>query len=113
MKEIKAIIRMSKLQETKKVLEDAGFTPLTVLPVFGRGRQKGFIREPMGKPKNTRFIPKRMILMVVNDEDLDRVKELVINSNRTGNPGDGKIFVSDISEAIRIRTLEKGETSIT
>jgi nitrogen regulatory protein PII len=112
MKEIKAIIRMSKLQETKKALEDAGFIAITVLPVFGRGRQKGFVREPVGNPTNTRFIPKRMILMVVKDEDLDRALDLIINNNRTGNPGDGKIFVNDISEAIRIRTLEKGETSI-
>ena len=112
MKEIRAIIRMSRLQATKKALEDAGFTPLTVLPVFGRGRQKGFIHEPMENSQNTRFIPKRMILIVVKDGDLERVVELIIHSNRTGNPGDGKIFINDISEAIRIRTLEKGETSI-
>ncbi len=118
MKEVVAIIRMNKLQKTKAALADEGFPAFTVFPVLGRGRQRGFLHEythpiPAEKePTAKRFIPKRMIIMAVKDKDVDKVVEIIMAINRTGNPGDGKVFIGDVKEAVRIRTQEKGEEAI-
>lgn len=118
MKEVVAIVRMNKIQKTKAALADEGFPAFTVFPVLGRGRQKGFLHEythpiPVEKePTTKRFIPKRMLMLTVRDEDADKVVEAIMAVNRTGNPGDGKVFVGDVKEAVRIRTQEKGEEAI-
>ncbi|AKB17678.1 MULTISPECIES: P-II family nitrogen regulator [unclassified Methanosarcina] len=120
MKEITAIIRMNKVQKTKNALLGCGFPSFTVRRVMGRGKQKGLCFEfnpPLPDPEKEaetciRFIPKRMLTIVVDDENVSEVVQKIIEVNQTGNAGDGKIFVSNITEAIRIRTGESGEATI-
>ncbi len=120
MKEITAIIRMNKVQKTKDVLLECGFPSFTVRRVMGRGKQRGLCYEfnpPLPNPEKEaetciRFIPKRMFTIVVDDENVNEVVQKIIEVNQTGNAGDGKIFVSDITEAIRIRTGESGEATV-
>lgn len=122
MKEIIAIIRMNKIQRTKDALLDAGHPALNVAKVLGRGKQKGLCYEfdpPLPKNEETkasdtciRFIPKRMLTMVVNDESVPEVVSTIIKANQTGHAGDGKIFVSPVNEAVRIRTGESRTIAI-
>jgi nitrogen regulatory protein PII 2 len=120
MKEITAIIRMNKVQKTKDVLLECGFPSFTVRRVMGRGKQRGLCFEfnpPLPDPEKEaetciRFIPKRMFTIVVDDENVNEVVRKIIEVNQTGNVGDGKIFVSNITEAIRIRTGESGEATV-
>ena len=121
MKEIMAIIRMNKVQKTKDALLECGFPSFTVRRVMGRGKQKGLCFEfdpPLPDPEKNeagnciRFIPKRMFTIVVDDASVDYVVKKIIEVNQTGHVGDGKIFVSNISEALRIRTGEAGEATV-
>lgn len=120
MKEITAIIRMNKVQKTKDVLLECGFPSFTVRRVMGRGKQRGLCFEfnpPLPNPEKEaetciRFIPKRMFTIVVDDENVNEVVQKIIEVNQTGNVGDGKIFVSSVTEAIRIRTGERGEATV-
>jgi len=119
-KEITAIIRMNKVQKTKDVLLECGFPSFTVRRVMGRGKQRGLCFEfnpPLPDPEKEaetciRFIPKRMLTIVVDDENVNEVVQKIIEVNQTGHPGDGKIFVSNISDAYRIRTGESGEATV-
>jgi len=120
MKEITAIIRMNKVQKTKDVLLECGFPSFTVRRVMGRGKQRGLCFEfnpPLPDPEKEaetciRFIPKRMFTIVVDDENVNEVVQKIIEVNQTGNVGDGKIFVSGVTEAIRMRTGESGEATV-
>jgi nitrogen regulatory protein PII 2 len=121
MKEITAIIRMNKVQKTKDALLECGFPSFTVRRVMGRGKQKGLCFEfnpPLpdqeSKENETciRFIPKRMFTVIVDDSSVNEVVQKIIEVNQTGHVGDGKIFVSNISEALRIRTGENGEATV-
>ena len=121
MKEITAIIRMNKVQKTKDALLGCGFPSFTVRRAMGRGKQKGLCFEfdpPLPDPEKNeagnciRFIPKRMFTIVVDDASANEVVQKIIEVNQTGHVGDGKIFVSNISEALRIRTGESGEATV-
>ncbi len=119
MKEIIAIIRMNAIQKTKRALADAGFPSLTVKRVFGRGKQKGLhlfpptsVNPEDRKGNGMKYIPKRMLTMVVPDEKVEEIIRIIMKTNRTGMIGDGKIFVCPIKDAIRIRTGERGEEAI-
>lgn len=120
MKEITAIIRMNKIQPTKEALLDAGYPSITASKVLGRGRQKGLtdeftpslITEELLEQTPVRFIPKRMITLVVEDKCCQKVVDLIIEANWTGNIGDGKIFVSPVDEAVRVRTGETGDEAL-
>ena len=124
MKEVLAIIRRHNLQETKAGLLGIGIPALTMVSVEGRGKQKGlpgwnYELDPTLtelEEKNTgvsmRFIPKRMISAVVEDDDVPRVVETIIRTNQTGHIGDGKIFVCPVDDAVRVRTGENGEQAI-
>jgi nitrogen regulatory protein PII 2 len=120
MKEIMAIIRMNKVQKTKEVLLECGFPSFTVRRVMGRGKQKGLCFEfdpplpdpDMEKEARVNFISKRMFTIIVDDKSAREVIQKIIEVNQTGHVGDGKIFVSDIGEAIRIRTGESGEPTV-
>ncbi len=124
MKEVIAIIRRHNLQETKAGLLGIGIPALTMVSVEGRGKQKGhpgwnYELDPALMEideKNTdvslRFIPKRMIYTVVEDEDVPKVVETIIRTNQSGHIGDGKIFVCPVDDAIRVRTGEGGEQAI-
>lgn len=127
MKEIMAIIRMNKIGETKKAFSEAGFPSITCRKVLGRGKKKVNFKlidelidgQPIAKPdvlesisENHRFISKRLLTMVVDDEDYKEVVDIIIKVNQTGSMGDGKIFVSSIGNAIRVRTDETGIAAI-
>jgi len=124
MKEVIAIIRRHRLQETKAGLLGIGIPALTMVSVEGRGKQKGlpgwnYELDPTlteVEEKNTgvsmRFIPKRMIYAVVEDEDVPKVVETIIRTNQSGHIGDGKIFVCPVEESVRVRTGESGEQAI-
>jgi len=119
MKEIIAIVRMNKIQKTKDALVEIGCPSMTVNKVLGRGKQKGLrlLRQEID-PEDVRwetkmkYIPKRMISIIEEDNMVDRVVRTIMEVNRTGEIGDGRIFVCPIDDAIRIRTGERGEEAI-
>lgn len=127
MKEVMAIIRMEKINKTKKALSLEGFDSMNCRKVFGRGAKKVnyelvnqlLAGEEIKSPtiaesvsEGHRLVPKRLLSLVVNDDQLEKVIKTLINVNKSGNPGDGKIFVLDILETIRVRTGETGEEAI-
>ena len=108
MKKIEAIIKPFKLDEVKEALQEIGVQGLSVIEAKGFGRQKGHTELYRGAEYIVDFLPKVKIEVVINDEILDEVIGAIISAARTGKIGDGKIFVSDVQQAIRIRTSEDG-----
>jgi len=111
-KKIEAIIKPFKLDEVKEALQDVGVQGITVLEAKGFGRQKGHTELYRGAEYVIDFLPKVKIEIVVPDDMLEKAVEAIQNAARTGRIGDGKIFVSDIAEAIRIRTGERGAEAL-
>jgi nitrogen regulatory protein PII 2 len=123
MKEITAVIRMNKMNETKRALADAGIAALTARKVVGRGKGKvdymllkgaeeGYEEAINQLGPGPKMIPKRMLTLVVPDDRVQAVVDTIIDVNRTGSPGDGKIFVQPVLDAMRVRTGEAGEAAI-
>jgi nitrogen regulatory protein P-II 1 len=112
MKRIEAIIRPSKLDEVKEALNDVGIAGMTVSEIKGFGRTGGRKEVYRGSAYVVDFVPKVMILIVAPDKLVATVLEAIERSAKTGKIGDGKIFVSDVLEAVRIRTGEHGEEAI-
>lgn len=112
MKKIEAVIRHFKLEEVKDALTAAGVSGMTVSEVRGFGRQKGHKEQYRGAEYTVDFLPKVKIECIVDDADLRTAVDAIVNAARTGQIGDGKIFVSALSEAIRIRTGETGSESL-
>jgi len=112
MKKIETIIKPFKLDEVKEALHEVGVKGLTVIEAKGFGRQKGHTELYRGAEYVVDFLPKVKIEVVVEDEMLERSVEAIMQAAHTGRIGDGKIFVSTIEEAIRIRTGEKGADAI-
>ena len=121
MKEITAIIRPKNITKTKEILDALGFPAMNAVRVMGRGKQKAILNEVSFKVDKTellemegtmRYIPKRMISLVVPDEDVSLVVQAIMKINHTGQIGDGKIFVSPIDDALRVRTVETGDNAI-
>jgi nitrogen regulatory protein PII 2 len=138
MKEITAIIRRDKLPETKKILDELGYPSVSIQSVDGRGKQRGAVCDndldpelpdkyctsvkltPTPStyalehtlPKVALFVPKRMLTMVVPDDVVSKLVKSIIKVNRTGKTGDGKIFISPVESAIRVRTGEKDGEAI-
>ncbi len=112
MKKIEAIIKPFKLEEVKDALSEVGIEGMTVSEVKGFGRQKGHTEIYRGSEYTVDFLPKIKIEVVVADERLDAAVAAIIQSAKTGKIGDGKVFVSHIEEAVRIRTEEKGESAV-
>lgn len=126
MKEIIAIVRMNKVNETKKALADIGVCSLHAVKVTGRGKMQvdfnvldglgvqeeigGIIAD--GLSKGSRLIPKRLLTILVQDEEVDKVVDTIIKVNQGGNKGDGKIFVAPVMDAVRVRTGERGKEAI-
>ena len=104
MKMIRAVIRPEAVDKVADSLETGGFTALTRIEVFGRGKQKGI------KVGNVVYdsLPKTMLMLVVDDDNVERSVKIIEDSARTGNIGDGKIFVSSVDEAYTIRTGQRG-----
>jgi len=106
MKKIEAIIRPERANLVKKALEDIGVIGITLIDVHGRGEQKGLEFINRAGKYRVDLLPKTLVSVIVKDADLDRVIETIISAARTGEIGDGRIFVSDVSQSIRIRTGE-------
>jgi nitrogen regulatory protein P-II 1 len=112
MKKIEAVIKPFKLDEVKEALQDIGVQGMTVLEAKGYGRQKGHTELYRGAEYVVDFLPKMKIEVAVPDDEVERVVEALVNAARTGRIGDGKIFVSDLADVIRIRTGERGPQAI-
>ena len=112
MKKIEAIIKPFKLDEVKEALHEVGVSGITVTEAKGFGRQKGHTELYRGAEYVVDFLPKVRLEVVVEDGLADRVVEAIANAARTGRIGDGKIFVIDIEQAIRIRTGDRGADAI-
>lgn len=112
MKKIEAIIREEKLESVKRILEDNGYFGMTVTEVSGRGRQKGIPLQWRVGEYRVDFLPKLKIEVVVLDEDLSKILHAMASSARTGEIGDGKIFVLHLDNVVRIRTGEDGDNAI-
>jgi len=112
MKKIEAIVKPFKLEEVKDALGEIGVTGMTVSEVKGFGRQKGHTEIYRGSEYTVDFLPKIKIEIVLPDALADQAVAVIIKSAKTGKIGDGKVFISNIEEAIRIRTEEKGEQAV-
>ena len=112
MKKIEAIVKPFKLEEIKDALGDIGVEGMTVIEAKGFGRQKGHTEIYRGSEYTVDFLPKIKIEVVLADDQAEQAVAAIIRSARTGKIGDGKVFISTIDEAIRIRTAEKGATAI-
>lgn len=112
MKKVEAIIRPFKLDEVKEALVEEGIKGLTISEVRGYGRQKGHTETYRGSEYQIEFIPKIKIEIVVDDTVLDKVIDAILRTAKTGQVGDGKIFISDIQDVIRIRTEESGNQAV-
>jgi nitrogen regulatory protein P-II 1 len=112
MKKIEAIIKPFKLDEVKDQLNEKGAFGITVSEVKGFGRQKGHTELYRGAEYVVDFLPKTKLEVVVKDEQLEEIIEVITKAAQTGRIGDGKIFVSDLVDVIRIRTEERGEDAI-
>ncbi|MFZ3172892.1 MAG: P-II family nitrogen regulator [Carboxydocellales bacterium] len=124
MKEIIAIIRMNKMAPTKKALSEAGFCGLTAIKAMGRGKllkdltildkvqdeNRDMVLESL--LKGGRLIPKRLLSIVVPDEQVQKIVDTILAVNKEGNIGDGKIFVLPVVDVVRVRTSERGEVAI-
>jgi len=112
MKKIEAIIKPFKLEEVKDALGEVGIEGMTVTEVKGFGRQKGHTEIYRGSEYTVDFLPKIKIELVLGDDKLDEAVEAIVKAAKTGKIGDGKVFVSTIDEAVRIRTEEKGVAAV-
>ncbi|HBT20844.1 MAG TPA: P-II family nitrogen regulator [Peptococcaceae bacterium] len=112
MKKIEAVIREEKLEALKEKLESSGFIGMTVFKVKGRGNQGGIYLEWRAGNYKVDMLPKLMLMMVVKDEDVERVIDIISETCSTNSEGDGKIFISPIDDVVRIRTKEKGEKAL-
>ena len=110
MHKIEALIRPEKVESVKNALADAGFSGLNVTTVTGRGRQKGIVYQGRtGEKRSIDMLPKAKLEIVVRDQELEKAVDKILLAARTGEIGDGKIFVLPVAEAVRVRTGERGE----
>jgi len=112
MKKIEAIVKPFKLEEIKDALAELGVEGMTVIEVKGFGRQKGHTEIYRGSEYTVDFLPKIKIEVVLSDDQAEQAVAAIVKAARTGKIGDGKVFVSTIDEAVRIRTEEKGELAV-
>ncbi|MBW2630269.1 MAG: P-II family nitrogen regulator [Deltaproteobacteria bacterium] len=112
MKKIEAIIRPEKLDDVKEALKKIDYPGMSTVRIEGHGQQKGKIEQFRGREFKVEFLPKVKIEVVVNDQAVDEIVTAVIEAARTGEIGDGKIFISDVVNTIRIRTGEEGDKAI-
>lgn len=112
MKKIEAVIRPEKLDDVKAALEAAGYPGLMLTRIEGHGKQKGLMQQFRGRQYKVELLPKYKIEVICGDADCSKLMEAIMGSARTGEVGDGKIFVSDIADVTRIRTGETGDIAI-
>jgi nitrogen regulatory protein P-II 1 len=112
-KRIEAFVRVNKLEAVKQALEEIGVMGLSVEQVRGYGRQQGQTEQFRGSTYALNLIPKTKIETIVPDSQLEEAIKAIVEAAQTGELGDGKLFVSDVSEAVRIRTGERGDSALT
>ena len=112
MKKLEIIVRPGVAAGVRQAIEAVGYPGITISQVEGHGSQKGLAKEKNNGKFRLEMVPKMRLDIVIPDSAVDRVVDAVVKTARTGQPGDGKIFVTDVSEAIRIRTGDKGEKAI-
>jgi nitrogen regulatory protein PII len=112
MKKIEAIIKPFKLEEVKDALGEIGIEGMTVTEVKGFGRQKGHTEIYRGSEYTVDFLPKIKVELVIADAQVDAAVSAIVKSAKTGKIGDGKVFVSAVEQAVRIRTEEKGDAAV-
>jgi nitrogen regulatory protein P-II 1 len=113
MQKIEAVIRPEKILDVKSALESLGYGGMTVTEVLGHGNQRGVIEKSKDEEFWVQFLPKLWLLVVVVDEDVEAVIDAICDAAFTGEPGDGKIFVSEVRDAVRVRTRERGSSALT
>jgi nitrogen regulatory protein P-II 1 len=109
---IEAIIRPQRIDEVKAALDEIGITGMTVTEVRGAGKQKGYTQHYRGAEYTVNLIQKLKLEIVVDDSEVERIVAAIVSAARTGEIGDGKIFLSPVSDAIRIRTDERGPDAV-
>lgn len=112
MKKIEAIIRPAKLDDVCNVLEKTGYPGLMITEIQGHGKQKGLVQQWRGKEYKVSLLPKVKIEVVIKDQDIERTIKAIKEAAYTGEMGDGKIFIYNIEDAVRIRTDERGNSAI-
>jgi nitrogen regulatory protein P-II 1 len=113
MNKVEAIVRPERLEAVKESLAEAGFIGLNIVNVTGRGVQKGIVHAGRGGEEyRVDMLPKAKIELVVTDGDTEKVVSIIVEAARTGSIGDGKIFISPVADAIRVRTGERGDAAI-
>jgi len=112
MKRIEAIIRPERMQAVRRALEEMGHSGMTVLEVRGHGIQGGITEQWRGQKYQVEFLPKIWMLLVVPDEQAEAVVEAICDHAATGSAGDGKIFVSDLRDVVRVRTRQRGREAL-
>ena len=113
MNKIEAIIRPERLDIVKEALARAGFLGLNIFHVTGRGAQKGIVHAGRGGQAYTvDMLPKLRLEVVVSDADMEKVVQIIVEAARTGNIGDGKIFIIPVADAVRVRTGERGDVAL-
>ena len=112
MKKIEAIVRPEKLDEVRKALEVSGYPGINITQIEGHGKQKGVTQQWRGEVYKVDLLPKIKVEIVVSDRDQEKIVSTILKAAGTGNVGDGKIFVSNVEDVIRIRTSERGEKAL-
>lgn len=112
MVKVEAIIRPEKLEAVRQGLEKVGYSGLMISEIEGHGKQKGLVQQWRGEKYRQELIPKIKIEVVVKEAELERIIDKIVETARTGEIGDGKIFVSPVLAVVRIRTGEKGEAAL-
>ncbi len=112
MKKIEAIIRPEKMEAVRLALEESGYPGVTISEIQGHGTQRGTFQKWMGDTYKIEFLTKVKVEIVCADKDEDRILEVLLDAAATGGVGDGKIFVYEVAEAVRIRTRERGEKAL-
>lgn len=112
MKKIEAIVRPESVEVVRNALSEAGVTGLMVSEIEGHGKQKGVIQQWRGEKYKVELLPKAKIEIIVKDQDVGRISKVIVDNARTGEIGDGKIFIYPVEDVIRIRTGEKGDCAV-
>jgi nitrogen regulatory protein P-II 1 len=112
MKKIEAIIRPERLTVVKAALEEMGYSGMTISEVKGHGVQKGVVEQWRGQQYRVEFLPKVWLMVVVDDDKAEKVLGAIVENAKTGEVGDGKIFVSTVDDVVRVRTGERGAAAV-
>ncbi len=112
MKKVEAIIRPEKLTAVQEALESAGYPGITITEIQGHGKQKGTVQIWRGEKYKVTFLPKVKVDIVCNTSDVEKILSAIASSAYTGEAGDGKVFVTEVTDVLRIRTKERGEKAL-